>query len=88
MIVIKFFLLAVVVGGIAYAAISLFPRKLALARRLGPKTTNGHLIAAAKNGDPEALDLYRKSRRLLWIVLPSTVALSLLHEMTKGTKEK
>ena len=88
MIALKLLLLVVVVGCIAYAAISIFPRKLALAQRLGPKTTNAHLIAAAKNGAPEAVELYRKSRRLFWILLPSGVGLSLLHSLTKGPKEK
>lgn len=88
MIALKLVLLAIVIGCIAYAAISIFPRKIALARRLGPHTTNAHLIAAAKDGDPEALDLYRRSRRLLWIAIPSAIGLSLLQNMTKGAKEK
>jgi predicted NBD/HSP70 family sugar kinase len=88
MIALKLLLLVVVVGCIAYAAISIFPRKLALARRLGPKTTNDDLIAAAKSGDPEAADLYRKSRRIFWIAIASAVSLSLLHSLTKEHKGK
>lgn len=84
----KLLLLVVVVGCIAYGAISIFPRKLALARRLGPKTTNDDLIAAAKSGDPEAVDLYRKSRRMFWVAIPSAVGLSLLHSLTKDPNGK
>ena len=84
MLAFKLSLLAVLIGCIGYAAISIFPRKLALARRLGPQTTNADLIAAAKGGDAEAIDLYRKSRRLFWVLLPSAICLSLLHGLTKN----
>lgn len=83
MLTLKLVLAAVLLSCLLYAIARIFPRKLRLVRRLGPDSTNADLIAAAKSGDREAMDLYKQSRRLLWISLPTGILLSVLHTATK-----
>ena len=88
MLAFKLLLLAVVVGCIGYAAISIFPRKLVPARKLGLQTTNADLIAAAKGGDAEAMVYIANLGPCFWVLLPSAIGLSLLHSLTKDAKGK
>jgi hypothetical protein len=83
MLVLKVVLAVVLFSCFLYAVISVFPRKLRLIRRLGPEATNDDVLAAAKAGDHEAQDLAKKSRRLLWIAIPSGILLSVLHSASK-----
>lgn len=77
----KFILLAVVVGSVAYAAFVLFPRKLKLLRRVGMGKTNSDLLALAKAGDSEAVRLVRSSRGVLWLALPSVLLLAVIQAL-------
>lgn len=77
----KLLMLAVVIGGIAYAAAIIFPRKMRLLRRVGLEKTNSDVLALAERGDEEAKALVRDSRRLLWVVLPATFLLSVAHSL-------
>ena len=80
---VKLLLLLVLVCSLLYGGLVLFPQKLRLLRRVGMEKTNDDLIKLAKSGDVEAAELFRKSRRFLWIALPAGVALSLLQGLTK-----
>lgn len=83
LIIAKLLLLSVVVFGLAYAALVLFPRKLRLLRRVGKSKTSADILALAAAGDGEAQQLTQQSRRLLWVVVPCAALLALLHGATK-----
>ena len=75
-------LLAVLLAAFAYAILDVFPSKLRLLKRVGMSKTNTDLIALAKSGDPEAANLLRKSRRLLWVAIPAAVTLSVMQSLS------
>ncbi|MBN9409185.1 MAG: hypothetical protein J0H69_08555 [Burkholderiales bacterium] len=79
----KLLMLTVVIGGIAYAAVFIFPRKMRLLRRIGLDKTNSDVLALAKRGDEEAQALVRQSKRLLWVVLPTAFLLSVVHSLSR-----
>lgn len=84
LLVLKYLMLAVVVGSLAYGVTFIFPRKLRLLRRIGPDKTYYDVQEMAKRGDEEAYALVRDSKRLLWVLLPTSVLLSVLHSLSRG----
>lgn len=84
LLVLKYLMLAVVIGSMVYAVTFIFPRKLRLFRRIGLDKTNSDVLELAKSGDEEALALVRDSKRLLWVLLPTSVLLSVVHSLSRG----
>jgi hypothetical protein len=69
----------VLISSLLFSIFWIFPRKIKLMNKIGPETTNDHVIALAKKGNSEAAELLKISRINYWILIASGVGLVVMN---------